>query len=76
MHRTIPSQECELLTRWMRYELTCTPLGRHSQVVALQERLKAADGDADMYNRREALLGLPLTDYSQAGASVRGREGR
>ena len=38
------------------------------QVKALDERLRAADRDAGVYNAREGLLGLPITDYSQVGA--------
>ncbi len=33
-------------------------------MLALEERLKQAEADAATYNRREALLGLPITDYS------------
>lgn len=30
----------------------------------MSERLRTADADAGIFNSREALLGLPLTDYS------------
>lgn len=39
--------------------------GPRSQVRSLDERLKQADKDAQLYNSREALLGQPQTDYSQ-----------
>jgi hypothetical protein len=35
-----------------------------SQVKALDEQLKQADKEAGLYNSREALLGMPLSDYS------------
>lgn len=35
------------------------------EVRALHERLLKADKDAGLYNSREALLGEPITDYSQ-----------
>jgi dynein heavy chain len=36
----------------------------HTQVKALDEQLKTADKEAGLYNSREALLGMPLTDYT------------
>lgn len=45
-----------------------TDLGKMEAVVtevrSVDERLKKADRDAGVYNSREALLGLPPTDYS------------
>lgn len=35
-----------------------------AEVRALDERLRKADRDAGLYNSREALLGLPPSDYS------------
>ena len=46
-----------------------TDLSKMPQIVAdvrsLDERLKKADRDATMYNGREGLLGVPISDYSQ-----------
>ncbi|KAG1679690.1 hypothetical protein FOA52_006209 [Chlamydomonas sp. UWO 241] len=39
-------------------------------VTGLMERLKKADSDAALYNGREALLGLPLTDYSAVKKTI------
>ncbi|KAF5829735.1 dynein heavy chain, N-terminal region 2-domain-containing protein [Dunaliella salina] len=36
------------------------------EVKRLDERLRKADADAQLYNAREGLLGLPITDYSHA----------
>lgn len=35
-----------------------------AEVKSLEERLRQADKDAQVFNSREALLGLPLTDYT------------
>jgi dynein heavy chain len=35
-----------------------------SQVKALDQRIKAAEKEAAIYNSREALLGKPTTDYT------------
>ena len=46
-----------------------TDLGKMSQTIidvrSLDERLKKADREASVYNGREGLLGVPITDYSQ-----------
>lgn len=35
-----------------------------ADALGLEERLKAADRDAGLYNSRESLLQLPISDYS------------
>ena len=36
-------------------------------MVTLDAKLKKADKDAQVYNSREMLLGLDVTDYTQVG---------
>ena len=41
-----------------------------AQVKRLDERLRKAEADAQLYNAREGLLGLPITDYSHVRSLI------
>jgi len=66
-HKRIEHTHVSKHTHTLTHTHSDTHTPHQHQVKRLDERLRKADADAQLYNAREGLLGLPITDYSHVG---------